>query len=155
AIEHLEKAISFTKNRYEKIRWSFILAQLQELNNNEEAAYRNYSRVVKSNASFEMSFNANLAQIRLRETAGGVKFNKIATLTKLLKEDKNKEFKDQIYYQIAKTYEQQGDLNVAIEFYQTSAHEASGSVKQRGLSYLRLAEINFDSLKNYVQAQLY
>lgn len=155
AILHLKKAIGFTKNRYEKIRWSFILAQLQELTNNHEEAYKNYSKVVKSNASFEMSFNANLAQIRLKEVANGIKFDKIATLTRLLKEDKNKEFKDQIYYQIADTYEQQGKLDLAREFYQTSAHVEQGSLKQKGLSYLRLAEINFDSLKNYTQAQLY
>jgi len=155
AITHLKKAIGFTKNRYEKIRWTFILAQLLERTNNEEDAFSNYSKIVKSNASFEMSFNANLAQIRLREGANGIKFNKIATLTKLLKEDKNKEFKDQIYYQIAETYMQQGQLELASEFYQTSAHVIPGTLKQKGLSYLKLAEINFDSLKNYTQAQLY
>ncbi len=155
AITHLKKAIGFTKNRYEKIRWSFILAQLQERTNNKEEAYKSYSKVVKSNAAFEMSFNANLAQIRLRENANGIEFDKIATLTRLLKEDKNKEFKDQIYYQIAETYAQQGELNLATDFYQTSAHVVNGSAKQKGLSFLRLAEINFDSLKNYSQAQLY
>src|SRR5690606_35206717 len=53
------------------------------------------------------------------------------------------------------TYRQQGQLDLATEFYQTSAHVVPGTLKQKGLSYLRLAEINFDSLKNYVQAQLY
>jgi hypothetical protein len=155
AIVHLKKAIGFTKNRYEKIRWTFILAQLLELTNNEEEAFANYAKVVKSNASFEMSFNANLSQIRLRESASGIKFDKVATLTRLLKEDKNKEFQDQIYYQIAETYRLQGQLDLAAEFYETSAHVVPGTLKQKGLSYLKLAEINFDSLKNYARAQLY
>jgi hypothetical protein len=155
AIFHLKKAVNFTKNRYEKTRWTFILAQLQEKNNQLKDAYANYAKVVKSNAAFEMSFNANLARIKLEENASGKDFNKIATLKRLLKEDKNREFKDQIYYQIANTFLQQGDLSQAQEYYQTSAHTIPGSQKQRGLSYLKLAEINFDSLKNYTQAQLY
>ena len=155
AITHLKKAIGFTKNRYEKIRWTFILAQLQEQTNNEEEAFANYAKVVKSNASFEMSFNANLSQIRLREGASGIKFDKVATLTRLLREDKNKDFQDQIYFQIAETYKQQGKLDLATEFYGTSAHVLQGSLKQKGLSYLKLAEISFDSLKNYSRAQLY
>lgn len=155
AENHLKKSIIFSKNRYSKIRWSFILAQLQERNNKPEEAYKYYSKVVKSNAAFEMSFNANLAQVRLKETASGVQFDKIATLTKLLKEDKNRDFKDQIYYQIAKSYEERDDLDKAKEFYIISAHTEPGSSSQKGLSYLRLAEINFDLLKNYAQAQLY
>jgi tetratricopeptide (TPR) repeat protein len=155
AIFHLKKAVNFTKNRYEKTRWTFILAQLQEKNNQLKDAYANYAKVVKSNAAFEMSFNANLARIKLEENASGKDFNKIATLKRLLKEDKNREFKDQIYYQIANTFLQQGDLGQAQEYYQISAHTIPGSQKQRGLSYLKLAEINFDSLKNYTQAQLY
>ena len=155
AIFHLKKAVGFTKNRYEKTRWTFILAQLQERNSQLKDAYSNYAKVVRSNAAFEMSFNANLARIKLEENASGKDFNKIATLKRLLKEDKNREFKDQIYYQIANTLLQQGDLAQAQEYYQTSAHTMPGSQKQRGLSYLKLAEVNFDSLKNYTQAQLY
>ncbi|MFD1629491.1 tetratricopeptide repeat protein [Pseudopedobacter beijingensis] len=152
---HLRKAISFSKNRYSKIRWSYILAQIQEAKGDIESAYSSYGKVVKSNASFEMSFNANLSQIRLKESANGAQFDKIATLHKMLKEDKNKEFKDQIFYQIGAAYEDKGKLDEAISFYQVAAHTEPGSQQQKALSYLRLAEINFDTLRNYSQAQLY
>ncbi len=152
---HLIKSVNFAKDRYSKIRWTYILAQIQEEIGNPEAAYGNYGKVVKSNASFEMSFNANLAQVRLKESASGIQFNKIATLHRLLKEDKNKEFKDQIYYQIGQSYEDLSNLDDAIKYYNISAHTEPGSAKQKALSYLRLAELNFDSLKNYSKAQLY
>lgn len=155
AVSHLEKAVNTTKSSYLKIRWRYILAQLQELNNEQDKAYANYEKIVKSNASFEMSFNANLSRIRIVESAEGKQFNKISTLNKLLKEDKNKEFKDQIYYQIANAYADKGDLDKATEYYKIAAHTVPGTVKQKGLSYLKLAELNFDSLKNYTQAQLY
>lgn len=152
---HLSKSVNFAKDRYSKIRWTYILAQIQEENGKPEEAYYYYGKVVKSNASFEMSFNANLAQVRLREASAGIQFDKIATLHKLLKEDKNKEFKDQIYYQIAQAYEDKPNIKEAINYYNISAHTQPGSIKQKALSYLRLAEINFDSLKSYAKAQLY
>lgn len=155
AILHLEKAVNLTSNSYNKIRWRYILAQLQELNNEPEEAYKNFIKIAKSNASFEMSFNANLASIRINENADGKRFNKIATLKKLLKEDKNREFKEQIYYQIAIAHIELRQFDKATEYFQTSAHTVPGTVKQKGLSFLKLAELNFDSLKNYTQAQLY
>ena len=155
AVNHLEEAVNETKSSYLKIRWRYILAQLQELNNENDKAYGNYEKIVKSNASFEMSFNANLSRIRIVESAEGKQFDKIATLNKLLKEDKNKEFKDQIYYQIANAYVDKGNLDKATEYYKIASHTVPGTVKQKGLSYLKLAELNFDSLKNYTQAQLY
>src|SRR5690606_9934897 len=149
---HLQKSVNFARNRYSKIRWSYILAQVQEKNGNTSEAYKNYATVVKSNAAFEMSFNANLAQIKLRESASGVEFDRIATLKKLLKEDKNASFTDQIYYQIAKTYEAQDDLDNAMEYYSISAQTVPGSPQQKGLAYLSLAEINFFDLKDYAKA---
>ena len=155
AILHLEKAVSLTRNSYNKIRWRYILAQLQELNDEPDEAYINYLKIAKSNASFEMSFNANLASIRISENADGKRFDKIATLKKLLKEDKNREFKEQIYYQIAIAYSELKQFDKAITYFQTSAHTVPGTVKQKGLSFLKLAQLNFESLKNYTQAQLY
>ncbi|WP_442794863.1 type IX secretion system periplasmic lipoprotein PorW/SprE [Pelobium manganitolerans] len=155
AIAKLKTAVNATKNAYQKIRWRYILAQLQELNGDTESATANYDKVARSNAAFEMAFNANLSKIRISENAEGKDFDKIATLKKLLREDKNRQFKDQIYYQIAKAYQQEGNFKQASQYYTTAAHTAPGTVKQKGLSYLRLAELNFESLKDYSKAQLY
>ncbi len=155
AINHLEDAVKLTKNSYQKIRWRYVLAQLQEINGNTKDATANYNKIAKSNASFEMSFNANLSRIRISENAEGKTYDKIATLKKLLKEDKNRQLKDQIYYQIGNAYEERNELSKASENFVIAAHTVPGSVKQKGLSYLRLAQLNFDKLKNYTQAQLY
>jgi tetratricopeptide (TPR) repeat protein len=155
AIDHLSKAINQTKERYQKIRWRYILAQLQEKNNEPGKAIANYEKIAKSNAAFEISFNANLSKIRISENQDGKEFDKIATLKKLLKEDKNKEFKEQIYYQIGNAYADKKDLANATSFYSTSIHTLPSTVKQKGIGYLKLAQINFDDLKNYKQSQLY
>ncbi|MEO5910720.1 MAG: tetratricopeptide repeat protein [Pelobium sp.] len=155
AIAALEIAIEETKNKKNKTRWRYILAQLQETNGEQDNAYNNYDKIAKSNAAFDMSFNANLSRIRISEGQQGKQFDKLATLKRLLKEDKNEEFKEQIYFEIANTYREQKNLDKSTEFYQNAAHTVPSTAKQKGLSYLKLAEINFEDLKNYTQAQLY
>ncbi|HEX7366757.1 MAG TPA: hypothetical protein VF273_06665 [Pelobium sp.] len=155
AIEHLKVAVSDSKNAYQKTRWRYILAQLQEIDGDTKAATANYDKIAGSNAAFEIAFNANLSKIRISENAEGKNFDKILTLKKLLKEDKNQQFKDQIYFQIAKTYQEKDDFVKASKNYVTSAHTVPGTAKQKGLSYLKLAEINFNELKNYTKSELY
>ncbi|MBK0382745.1 hypothetical protein I5M32_07215 [Pedobacter sp. SD-b] len=155
AIDHLSKAVGQTKEKYLKTRWRYILAQLQEKNGQPDKAAFNYDKIAKSNAAFEISFNANLSKIRITENQQGKEFDKIATLKRLLKEDKNQEFKEQIYYQIGNAYADKNDLANADLFYSTSAHTVPGTVKQKGLSYLKLAQINFEQLKDYKKSQLY
>jgi hypothetical protein len=155
AIKHLQKAVNLTHLKDKKIRWMFILAQLQEIINKTDDAYLNYDKIAKSNAPFDLSFNADLARIRIIESAKGKQFNRIETLSKLLKQDKNKEYKEQIYYQIGLAYADLNQLDKAISFLQTSAHTTPSTEKQKGLSYLKLAKLNFEVLKNYPKAQLY
>jgi hypothetical protein len=155
AVDYLKKAVKLCKNKYDKIRWTFILAQLEENIGANKDAYDHYSKVVKSNASFELSFMANLYRIKVKEGEKGITFDKIATLKKLLKDDKNLEYIDQIFYQIANAYLEKGKMDLALKNYKISANTNPGSPQQKGLSFLKLAEINFDSLKNYTQSQLY
>ncbi|TAE39759.1 MAG: hypothetical protein EAY66_02510 [Sphingobacteriales bacterium] len=155
AVNYLKTAIKLCKNQFDKIRWTFILAQLEENIGANKDAYAHYTRVVKSNASFELSFMANLYRIKVKEGENGIVFDKIATLKKLIKDDKNVEFIDQIYYQIGNAYLEKGKLDLAIKSYKKSTATTPGSDQQKGLSFLKLAEINFDSLKNYVQSQVY
>ena len=66
AINMLEKAINSKTSKSNKIRWTYLLAQLQQINGQAADAYKNYTRVLKSNASFEMAFNAKLSSINLK-----------------------------------------------------------------------------------------
>jgi TolA-binding protein len=100
AIQSLKNAIATSKSKSEKIRWKFILGQLQANSRQYQDAYKNFTAVVKSNAPFDMAFNANLNRIEIEEEQSGKKSDRITRLVSLLKDDKNKDFTDQIYYQI-------------------------------------------------------
>jgi tetratricopeptide (TPR) repeat protein len=138
-----------------KLRWTFILAQLQELNQKPEQAIINYTSIVKSNASFEMAFNANLNRIRIQDNENGIKQNKIERLRKLLKNQNNIEFTDQIYYQVAQQLYAIGDIDGALKNYKLSVRGSVKNQNQKGLSYLRIADINFKNKADYESARLY
>lgn len=157
--EHAEemalKAIESVKERSLKLRWIYILGQLQELNNKNAGAIASYTRLVKSNAPFEMAFNASLNRIRIQDMRDGVKLNRIALLLSLLKNNNNADFKDQIYYQVADLYHRAHDLPNALKYYNLSIRSSTKNQNQKGLAYLAIADINFKERADYVTAKNY
>ncbi|WP_423146959.1 tetratricopeptide repeat protein [Rubrolithibacter danxiaensis] len=154
AAENLKKALKIIKNKQEKNRWTFILAQLQERNGQTKEAYENYRAVTKSNAPFEMAFNANLNRIQIEDELGGKDVTRTDRLKSLIRDDKNKEFIDQIYYRIASIYENKGEVKDAVENYNKAISSSSKNSNQKGLAYLKLADLNF-RLANYQEAKAY
>ena len=154
AIDLLEKALKSDGRKQTKIRRRFILAQLQEKTGKLPEAYANYRAVAKSNAPFEMAFNANLSRIQIEEKAKEKAGNKIDRLIDLLDDDKNKEFVDQIYFRIGNLHEANRQVEQAVENYSKAIRVSKSNQSQKGLAYLRLAEIN---LKNadYASAKKY
>jgi tetratricopeptide (TPR) repeat protein len=153
--EMAKQALTGTHEKAQRLRLKFILGQLQELNAKPADAFANYTFIVKSNASFEMAFNANLNRIRIADNQNGVKTSRIDQLKALLKNQNNKEFTDQVYYQIAEMQFAGKDIDGAIKNYKLSAHSSIKNQNQKGLSYLRLAEIYFKNKADYIVAKKY
>lgn len=155
AEEDAKQAIAYSTVKRLKLRWIFILAQLQELNLKPADAFDNYTRIVQSNASFEMAFNANLNRIRIQDNRNGIKLSKIELLRKLLKNHDNLDFNDQIYYQIAGQYFAAGDIDNALKNYKLSVRYSTKNQNQKGISYLRIADIDFKNKADYAGAKVY
>lgn len=153
--EMAKLAIQHCKNKNQRLRWTFILAQIQELNQKNGDAYANYVKIAKSNAAFEMAFNADLNRIRIEDAQNGVKLSRIDKLKSLLKNPNNKEFQDQIYYQVAQLYFADKEVDNALKNYKLSVAASEKNQNQKGLSYLRIADINFNVKANYITAKKY
>jgi outer membrane protein assembly factor BamD (BamD/ComL family) len=149
------QAIHYCKNGVLRLRWRFILAQLEEINNKNAQAFADYSKIAKSNAEFEMAFNADLNRIRMEDAEKGVKMSRIDKLRSLLKNPNNKEFQDQIYYQIGQLHLADKQLEPAIKDYKLSIRSSVKNQNQKGLSYLRIADINFNDKADYITAKKY
>ena len=154
AIDTLKKAIRAKGSKKNRIRWTYVLAQLQERNNQLDEAYKNYTSVVKSNAPFDMAFNAGLNRISIEDARNGQNIDKIARLRSLLKDDKNKDFVDQIYYRIGDVYLSRHETEQATESYNKAIRLSTNNQNQKGLSYLKIADIYFQN-GDYVNAKTY
>lgn len=154
AIELLKKAIRSAGNKQSKIRWTYLIAQLQEINELQKDAYLNYTRVLKSNAPFDMAFNAKLSMINLRNKLSGDTSGRTRQIAAMLKDDKNRDFTDQIYFQIADSYADANNIGKAIENYNFAISKSTKNVTQKGLAYLKLAEIYFQQT-DYIKSKAY
>jgi len=155
AIAPLQNAIQFAGDREQKARYSFILAQLQERAGQAGQAVANYEEAIKYSSDYELEFNA-----RLNMTIGGYRAGSqapgkaLADLEKLLKDDKNIDYADQIYYAMAEIALKNGQKQEGIEYLRKSLAMGTGNQAQRAEAYLTLADLYYEG-EEFVQAKLY
>ncbi len=154
AIPKLLKAIENTKNKKERLRYNYVLAQLYEYNNNLAKASQMYEQVAKKNSSYEMEFNAKINMAKCFVDQGKNSKDIRKTLRKMLKDDKNIEYLDQVYYAIAEIDFRAGNKEAAVSNYKLSSESSVGNDYQKALSCLKLGEIYF-ARSDYPNAQIY
>ncbi|MCB0395245.1 MAG: tetratricopeptide repeat protein [Flavobacteriales bacterium] len=156
---HLQKAISLTRKRKRRVRLMFILAQIYQKDGEYKKAGRLFEQVVKLNPPYEMAFNAKINHARALGADGGkasasAKANIRKQLDKMLRDDKNIEYFDQIHYTLAQMSLSEGKTDEALQHLENSVRSSTGNPKQKGLSYLLMADVHFD-LRDYPEAQAY
>lgn len=154
AAEYLEKAIPLTDNKTRKYRYHYILAQIyQELGKNKKAN-ENYALVMRKNPIYEMVFNARINMAQLYRSEQGSAEDLQKELNKMLKDDKNKEYRDQIYYALGSIEENKDNIEEALQLYRKSAAVSVQNKYQKTESYLAVADIYFER-PDYENAQIY
>jgi tetratricopeptide (TPR) repeat protein len=154
ATEYLNRALELNPKRTLKTRIMFILAQIHQKNGELDLAANLYKQIIKRNASFDMEFNSkiNLAQCYIAKSGNREFITK--KLNKMLKDEKNKDYLDQIYYALANISLKDSDTAQAIVFLKKSVSSSSVNNYQKAMSALNLADILFIH-KDYRLAQSY
>ena len=143
AIEELKNAIKGIKRKRKKVRLNYILAQLYQESNNYTLAQKQYELVLKSNPEYEMAFNAKMNLARSLEEGNSDTQKMRQKLLKMIKDDKNKEYLDQMYFTIAEMDINSKDTVSAIKNYLLSTTSSVDNNSQKSLSFLALGKINF------------
>ncbi|UCH13907.1 MAG: tetratricopeptide repeat protein [Bacteroidales bacterium] len=154
AITHLEKAKEKVKKKKLKTRFIFILAQLYESEGMQNKASKLYSKVIKMNPPYEMTFNAKINRALAYEKGYGSVREIEKQLSRMLKDDKNSEYQDQIYYALGNLAYKDDDIPKAIKQYKKSVQYNINNTTQKARSYLTLADIYYE-MPEYVNAQAY
>ena len=121
AIEPLANSLEFISGKRARYRLTYLLAQLYEQTGSSEKAVSLYRDVVKMNPPYDVEFNAriNIAGVFDVNSGNPVEIRK--ELERMLKDSKNKDFQDQIYYALGNMMKKEGKENEALDYYKKSA----------------------------------
>lgn len=154
ANKSLELAIPEMKKGEQKARLLFLQGQIYQRQKQNEKAFESYREVLKNKPTYEMELQTQLAMLLTGDSSIVFSNKTEKKLQKMLKDFKNKDFLDEIYYDLAMIELRRKNLGKAIELFQKSA-QAKGSGGQKPYTYLRLAEIHFDKMRKYEIAKSY
>lgn len=154
AINPVQEALMIRMPKQQKTRLLFILAQLYEKTGSFQAAYDNYKKVIKRNPKYEMAFISHINMAKCISNGTGDKQYVMNILEKLLKDRKNDDFHDVIYFTLAEVALIEPDEPAAIEYLTKSVETSVNNNTQKAVSALNLANILFKNL-NYTLAQRY
>jgi tetratricopeptide (TPR) repeat protein len=153
AIKFIDIALKKTFWKKDKARLQYIEAQLYEELDQPMKAAEAYNKVARMNPDYRMAFNAKINAAGVFSGEGDAEKTK-KELRKMLRDKKNVEFRDQIYYALGNIFFREGNRDMAIENYRSSVASSYNNQFQRAQSAITLAELYFED-QNYREAQAY
>ena len=149
AIPEAERLVRTCKSIKRKPRYNFLLSQLYVKENQDGAAKLALKKATRFNFNYEMVFNARIG-MALAYQEGDAAVEK--KLKKMLRDSRNEEFQDRIYYALANIENKRGNEEGAAGLYWKSVHASVDNDNQQALSFVKLGDYYFKN-NAYVQAQ--
>lgn len=154
SIKQLSKAAAISHKKLEKARFSYILAQLYKSKGDSKKAQVYFSQVIKLKPDYEMYFNAKLNKLTTFSAEQNTHAKNKRELIKMISDEKNKEYLDQVYYALATIEEKENNMNGTVVYLKKSVASSVDNKNQKALSYLKLGDIHFTTEK-YPPARSY
>lgn len=158
AIFYLKKALKKTKDKNKEARINYTLGQLNLLLSEPKfkEAQGYFEQVIKKNPEYKMVFNAKLMRSKAYDPSlineSGNSFEKIKrSLYQMLKDDKNIEYRDQIYFAIGNLELKNQDTISSTKYLKMSTETSISNDAQKMESHWVLANIFWDQ-KDYIGA---
>ena len=151
AVKYLRSALLTTRGKYNKSRAMFILGQIYRHQNDKPRATEQFKNVIRKHPSYEMTFEAkmNLARCYDADTTTIMKM-----LNKMLKDTKNNDYKDRIYYAMADVALDNNNEDDGVKYLRKSVAASTSNNIQKIKSSLDAAHILFDN-SDYILSQAY
>jgi len=142
------------KNQQNKI--FFLIGQVYQKLDFKNEAYEYYKKCLKNNPSFELSFYTKINLAKVTELTNSNDIKKIYKyFNRLLKDKKNTDYLDKIFFEIGQFEYSQKKLDLAINNFNKSLKANQNNQNQKFLSYKKLAEIYYNDFSNYELSKLY
>ena len=153
-ITYLSKAIKYSRDKKKKVRLTYIIGQIYHQLEDYKSAYNAFDKVVRMNPEYEFLFNALLSRARAFDPKHNDSSKLISEINKMLKDDKNNDYKDQIYFALAEIALKEEEKEQAIDHLLNATANNTGNDQQQSIAHLTLAEIYFNDAE-YLSAQVH
>lgn len=153
AVQPLEQLLDVGANRSQAARVHFILGQIYAINNPRQAGEQ-FKLSLKKKPAYEMQFQARMNIARLYDGKNITAKQARKQLKQLLKDEKNKDYFDEIYYELAMLAFKDRDQAQGVAMLRSSTASSTKNIQQKSKSYLALAE-HFFKAQDYTVSQQY
>ena len=155
AIIQLEKAVPLIPAKNERSRTRFILAQLYQAQGQDKEATAQLNDILKHNPPYELDFQSKLLLGQVSDLDKQSKERLDKYFAALLRDPKNKEYQDKIYYEMGRLAYRQQKYGDALALLRTAAKVPTVSKSQKGYTYLLAGRIYYENLRKYPLAAAY
>ncbi|EAY29131.1 tetratricopeptide repeat domain protein [Microscilla marina ATCC 23134] len=153
---YLVKAVDMMRHGERKGRIHFIIGQIYQRFEQYDKAYTHYRSVLRNNPPYELAFYARLKMTQVSNIKTDKDIRKARRyFRRLLRDVKNKEYHDKIYYELALFELRQDSTNRAVTMLKKSIDASAGNKVQKAYSYLKLGEVHYAPLEEYELAKKY
>ena len=152
AIGYIQNALPNAIDMADKARREYLLAQLYEMNGNQDTASDYYDKAIRNTTDPLMDIYANLNKAKMLKGKDPVEIdNSISRLLRMARKDKFEPYRDIIFYSAGQLAMEKPDTSSALHFYKASTVYNENNLSLKNQAFLNLAEINYLQ-KNYQQS---
>lgn len=152
----LEETFPFLNKSIETARLHFAAAQMYDRLGQFVLANKHYKSVNKNRPDYDLGFYSAMNSLQNQVIIDPKTDVSSVGFDKMLKDRKNADLRDRIYFTMGLLAEHRQQLPEAVGYLQKSASLATGgSSIQKAYTYLQLARIHYDALEKYELAKVY
>ncbi|WP_426058509.1 hypothetical protein [Hymenobacter sp. B1770] len=155
AIPQLERAIPLIERKNERSRTRYVLAQLYQDAGENKKAYEQLDQILARNPPYELDFQSKLMLSQVSELTPKDRLRLNKTFANLLKDPKNKDYRDKIYYEMARLNYREKNYPEALKLLRESIKATTTNNLQKSYTYLLAGRIYYEELQKYRLAAAY
>jgi tetratricopeptide (TPR) repeat protein len=150
AAQILNETLPLMKKGPQKARLHFVAGQLFDKVGDTRQAAANYRLVLNNKPNYDLQFYSQLNKM-MYSTGSNMKDE----FEKMIKDRKNIDLQDKLYYSLALVEEKEGNLDNAIANLEKATKATGQGTQNKSAAYQKLGDIHYFRLQKYEKANAY
>jgi len=154
AVAPLTSATDYTGDNATRVRLTYLLAQVCRAAGDNNLSTLYFRQVMRMNPPYDLEFNAGINLAGVTDISHSDADDLTKSLRKMLRDSRNKDYLDQIYFALGELEQRKGNTEEALKLWSQAAAASTVNTRQKARSYLALAGHYYDQ-PNYLKSWHY